>query len=65
MISVAIASSDPNMVWFADTAVQGKVIGEGTKMYQMDFSEYAKKQKYVGDYSNRMVDKDTCIKEKK
>lgn len=45
-----------------ETAAKGYVIGEMPTQYMVDFSEYAKKQGYVGDYSGKMINKDNCVK---
>lgn len=47
-----------------ETAVQGKIISENDHSYLVDFSEYAKKHEYEGDYSHRIVEKFNCVKEK-
>lgn len=46
-----------------ETAVKGKVIKENDKVYFVDFSEYARQQRYEGAYYYYAVDKDKCIKE--
>lgn len=48
-----------------ETAVKGEVLSQTSKTYMIDASEYAKKQKYVGDWSIKLVDKDLCVPEKK
>lgn len=46
-----------------ETAAKGKVLQETGSHYLVDFSEYAKKQKYIGNYNNKLVDKDKCLVE--
>lgn len=48
-----------------ETSVKGAVISENVLSYIIDFSEYATDKKYVGDYSNRLINKDLCIDEKR
>jgi hypothetical protein len=52
---------DSETVW---TAAKGKVLAETGTDYAIDFSEYATKQKYQGDYSNKLVDKEKCMESK-
>lgn len=33
-----------------------------SEYYLMDFSEQAKKEKYIGDYSQILVKKESCVK---
>ena len=47
-----------------DTAATGKVKEDNVHTYVMDFSEYAKKQGYEGEYRYVIVDKDNCIEAK-
>lgn len=55
-----------NTVCSVETAVKGKVVNQQDFGYiNLDFSEYAKKQKYVGNYSNVFVRKDNCIEDEK
>ena len=48
----------------AETAAKGVVKHETGTHYVVDFSEYAKKQNYSGDYSNYTVNKDNCLEDK-
>lgn len=48
-----------------ETAVRGIVIQETTESYLIDFSEYAKKQGYIGNWSMlRTVSKNVCVEGK-
>jgi hypothetical protein len=47
-----------------ETAAKGKILAETGKHYLVDFSEYATKRKYIGDYSNKLIDKDQCMESK-
>ena len=50
----------------AETAVKGRLIQSTIEWYLVDFSEYAKKQKYQGNWSEiKMIDPDKCILEYK
>lgn len=63
LMTVAINVSGIPM--FADTAVKGKRLNENPLMYKVDFSEYAKKQGYLGDWSEpRFVESDKCVEAK-
>jgi hypothetical protein len=44
-----------------ETAAKGKLIQETGDSYLVDFSKYAKKQWYYGDYSKVLVRKDKCL----
>ena len=46
-----------------ETAVKGNIISETKTTYTLDFQEYAKKQKYEGNYSSVVVNKEECIEE--
>lgn len=46
-----------------ETSVKGKMMHEAESFYILDFSEYAKKQGYEGDYSSFTVNKDYCTKD--
>jgi hypothetical protein len=49
-----------------DTAVKGKVLNKTSELYLVDFSDYAKKQGYIGDWSEpKPVDEEKCIEDKK
>lgn len=50
--------------FFHETAAKGKVKQETGISYLVDFSDYAKKQGYEGDYSNYTVKKENCLEEK-
>lgn len=65
MLFITLNCSSPEFgVCEGNTAVRGKVIKTEPDFYFVDFSEYAKKQKYLGDWSApRLVEKDTCVKD--
>lgn len=50
--------------WKTETAVKGKVLSETKTQYTVDFSEYAQGKGYLGDYSDYVINKDNCIKDK-
>lgn len=43
------------------TEVKGKIQGENTYSYLVDFSEDAKSLKLDGDYTRRLVNKNDCV----
>lgn len=64
MITVAVDSD--TIPFFVETAVKGRVVNSNSLYYFVDFSEYAKKRKYMGEWSeSRMVFKDNCVEDKK
>lgn len=48
--------------WEVRASVEGKVISSNGKFLLVDFSEDAKKQNFVGDYSKVIVDRDECVR---
>lgn len=60
-ITVTIMSS--GLPWVTETAAKGIVKKETEIQYLVDFSEYAQEKDYYGDYKNRLVLKDECVKE--
>jgi hypothetical protein len=48
---------------FYETATKGKVIMDKGQSYVVDFSEYAKKQGYKGNYSFVTIEKYLCLEE--
>lgn len=65
-LHVFLVCGTGDTVCSVETAVKGKVVDESVMFkYKIDFSEYAKKQKYIGNYSEVTVDRDNCIKDKK
>ena len=56
----------PNGGCMAETAVKGKVVTKNDNFYLVDFSEYAKKQGYIGTWSEpKLIDEEKCIEDKK
>lgn len=48
-----------------ETAVKGKIVTNGELYHRIDFSEYAKKQKYLGDWSEpKLVKAELCTEKK-
>jgi hypothetical protein len=48
-----------------ETAVKGRVITKGELYHRIDFSEYAKKQKYLGDWdAPKLIRAELCVEEK-
>lgn len=45
-----------------NTQVKGHILQEDEEMYLVDFSQEAKKKKYIGDYKEHMVHKSMCVK---
>lgn len=54
----------PNVLCEGTTAVRGKVKTTNDTFYLVDFSEYAKKQDYVGLNTPKMVEKYKCMEDK-
>ena len=44
--------------------VKGKILGENTYSYLVDFSEEAKIKNFLGDYTRKIVNKNDCVVEK-
>jgi len=68
LIAVTVmAPIDKNIYvpWMVQEQVKGYVIEEKDDAYLIDFSKEASEKKYVGDYSNRMVQKSMCMRLKK
>lgn len=64
-INVVIICIGTSVTCISETAAKGKVISENEQQYLVDFSEYAIKQEYQGDYSHRFINKDNCVKDEK
>lgn len=63
--TISIVTMFSGLPWVTETAAKGKVIHETGSSYILDFSEYAKANKYEGNYTAVTVDKDQCIKDEK
>ena len=50
--------------FFSTADVKGKILFSNDKSYVVDFSVDAKKRGFAGDYSERIVNKDSCVVEK-
>lgn len=63
LISVAI-ELEPGIPMFVETAAKGTLVREVGESYVVDFSKYATEKKYIGTYTEVVVEKDACSKEK-
>lgn len=53
-----------NINFIQNEPVLGNILvdDKSSNYYLMDFSEQAKKEKYIGDYSQILVKKESCVK---
>lgn len=65
MMTVSVLCGIEDVPCVTETTVKGKIVNNGELYIRVDFSEYAKKQKYLGDWSEpKLVKKDLCIEDK-